>query len=151
MAGTGMSTHGALSGGLARDVDDLELDAVRVVEEDGVVPELVAIFFGPALDRRALLAQPARALVDDGPRPRLEAEMVQPRLVAVDRALSLALGLAQADSGPGPAEVPDRLPPLTLDLADPVPAERPEQVAVERQAALDRRDDQIDEIGRAHV
>src|SRR5262249_31748770 len=41
-------------------------------------------------------------------------------------------------------EVVDRLASLARDLADPVVAERREQVAVEGQAALDRRDDEVD-------
>jgi hypothetical protein len=38
----------------------------------------------------------------------------------------------------------NRLAALALDLARPVPAERAEQLAVERQAALDRGDDDVD-------
>ena len=70
--------------------------------------------------------------------------------VAVGR--SLALRLAEADRAAGAAEVPDRLASLALDLADPRVAERPEQLAVERQAPLDRGDDQVDvmDAARAH-
>src|SRR6266511_4824377 len=62
------------------------------------------------------------------------------------------LRFAQADRRTGAPEVVDRLTTLALDLADAVEAERREQVAVERQAALDRRDDQVDVVnaGRAH-
>jgi len=35
---------------------------------------------------------------------------------------------------------------LTLHLADPVVAERAEELGVERQAALDRRDDEVDVV-----
>src|SRR5919197_848248 len=72
------------------------------------------------------------------------------RVAVVRRALRLRL--PQTDSRAGPAEVPDRLAPLALDLADPVVAERRKELAVEGQAALDRRDDQVDVVdaGRAH-
>src|SRR6266542_985165 len=72
--------------------------------------------------------------------------------VAVIRVGALRLRLAQADRGTGAPEVVDRLASLALDLADAVEAERRKQVAVERQAALDRRDDQVDMVnaGRAH-
>src|SRR6185437_12810231 len=53
--------------------------------------------------------------------------------------IALDLRLPQADCDGGAAEVPDRLAALALDLRDPVVAERREQLAVERQAALERR------------
>ena len=46
-------------------------------------------------------------------------------------------------------QVPDRFAALALDLADPVPAERAEQLAVEGQAALDGGDDQVDVMDAA--
>src|SRR4029077_9072642 len=55
-----------------------------------------------------------------------------------------ALRRADPDPRARPPEVPDRLAALSLDLANPVPAERTEQPAVEGQAPLDRGDDQID-------
>jgi hypothetical protein len=70
-------------------------------------------------------------------------------------AVVVALGLSrtQPDLAARAGEVPDRLAPLTFDLADPVEAERAEQVAVEGQAALDRGDDEIDVVdaGGTHV
>src|SRR3954467_13710830 len=69
--------------------------------------------------------------------------MVQPDAVAVVLAVT-RLRLAEPDLGHGAAEVPDRLAALALHLADPVPAERAEQLAVERQAALDGGDDEVD-------
>ena len=64
-----------------------------------------------------------------------------------------ALRLAEPDRAARPAEVPDRLAALALDLRDAVVAERAEQVAVERQAALDRGDDEVDVVDarRAHA
>src|SRR5881409_1472963 len=72
--------------------------------------------------------------------------------VAVVRPARLRLRLAQADRAPRAPEVVDRFAPLTLDLANAVVAERRQQIAVERQAALDRRDDEVDMVdaGRAH-
>jgi hypothetical protein len=49
--------------------------------------------------------------------------------------------------------VPDRLAAFALDLADAVPAERLEQLAIEGQAAEDRADDEVDVVktGGAHL
>src|SRR4051812_45044571 len=71
--------------------------------------------------------------------------MVEPDLVAVDL-LRLALRLAEADRRVAAVQIPDRLAALALDLADPVPTEWPEQLAVERQAALDGGDDEVDVV-----
>src|SRR6266516_3885726 len=117
---------------VARHVDDLELDPVRVVEEDRVVAEDVAVLLRAALDRRAVLLQPLGAIVDRRARGRLDRQMVEPEPIAVG--VSLGLGLAEADRRAGPAEVPDGLAALPLDLRDAVPAERAEEVAIERQA-----------------
>jgi hypothetical protein len=54
--------------------------------------------------------------------------------------------LAQPERAPGPVEVVDRLASLPLDLTVAVPAQRPQQIAVERQAALDRGDDDVDVV-----
>ena len=68
---------------LARPVHELELDGVRVVEEDRVVAGRVVVLARAALDRRALLAQPRRALVDRRARRGAEREVVQADRVAV--------------------------------------------------------------------
>src|SRR4051794_3579739 len=136
-----------LSGGSVRDVHDLELETVGVVEEDGVVAGDVAVLLrlplplgadarqpGGALphagDVAVLLrlalqlgadaAQPAGALVDVGARVGLEAEVVQADGVAVVAAELACLRLAQADARAGAAQVEDRLAALALDLADAV-------------------------------
>ena len=85
------------------------------------------------------------AFVDRGARVGLEGKVVQPDAITVV-GLRLGLRLAQPDCGPWAAEVPDRLAALALDLADPVEAERAEQLGVESQAALDRGDDQVDVV-----
>src|SRR5437667_7416073 len=141
------------SGREAGDVHDLQLDAVGIVKEDGVVPGHVPVLLGAALDLGPLRAQPLRPLVDDRPRVRLEREMVQADAVAVVRAVGFRLRLAQADRAARSPEVPDRLAALALHLARAVPAERAEPLAVEGQAALDRRNDQIDVVDArgAHV
>ena len=72
-------------GGVAGDVEDLELDAVRVVEEDGVVAGCVGVLLRPALDLGAPVVEPVGALVDGLPRRRLEGEVVKPDAVAVVR------------------------------------------------------------------
>ena len=123
-------------------VDDLELEPVGVVEEDRVVPGMVLVLLGPALDLGAAGAQPVRALVDDFARRRLERDVVDADRVAVVARRGVCA--SRSPIGARPAEVPDRLAALALDLGDPVPAQRPEQLAVERQAALDRRDDEVD-------
>ena len=68
--------------------------------------------------------------------------MVDADAVAV--VLSLGLRLPQPERDVRSAEVPDRLATLALDLGDAVVAERRQQVAIERQASLDRRHDEID-------
>src|SRR5579862_2092117 len=134
-----------LSGCECRNVDDLELHTVRVEEEHRVIPRQVAVFLRLALEHGVRAAQPLGALVDDGARRRLEGEVVEADGVAVDL-VAARLRLAQADRRLAAAQVPDRLAALALDLADPVPAERPEQLAVEGQAALDRGDDEVDVV-----
>jgi hypothetical protein len=77
-------------------------------------------------------------------------DVVEAEAVAVD--LAGHSGLAQAERCAGAAEVPDRLPALADHLAGPRVAERLEQLAVEGEAALERRDDQVDVVdaARAH-
>src|SRR4051794_6874350 len=55
-----------------------------------------------------------------------------------------ALRLAQPDRRLLAADVPDRLAALSLHFAQAMPAERAEQLAIEREAALDRGDDEVD-------
>jgi hypothetical protein len=45
----------------------------------------------------------------------------------------------------------DGLAALSLDLAQALPAERPQQPAVERQAALDRGDDDVEVMNARRV
>src|SRR5215210_3649413 len=73
--------------------------------------------------------------------------------VAIVGLVALGLRLAEPDRAAGAEEVPDRLASLALHLADSMPAEWTEEVAVERQAALDRRNDQVDVVdpGGTHV
>src|SRR5207248_1543844 len=59
---------------------------------------------------------------------------------------AVGLRLAETDRALAPGQVPNRLAPLALHLADPVPAERPEQLPVKGQAALDRGDDEVDVV-----
>src|SRR3954469_25428948 len=63
----------------------LELDPVGVIEEHRVIPRAVAVLLRPALDRRALVAQPRRAVVDDLARRRRERDVVDADAVAVVR------------------------------------------------------------------
>src|SRR5258708_19032091 len=136
-----------LSGRGGRDGEDLQLDSIRVVEDALVIPRHVRAVLRLALELGAGLAQPLGALVDDRARCDLEREMVQTRRVAVDAPRRLRL--AQTDRRLAPAQIPDRLAALAFDLADPVPAERAEQLAIKRQAALDRGNDQVDVMDAA--
>src|SRR5712691_4939522 len=131
-----------LSSGVSRNVDDLQLDAVGIVEEHGVVVQLVGVLVRPALDLGAVLAQPFRTLVDSRARDRVDRDVMQPDLVAVDRARAPGLRLAQTDRRRWAPQVVDRLSAFALHLADSGVAERTEQVAVEGQAALDRRSEE---------
>jgi hypothetical protein len=83
-------------------VGDLELDAVRVVEEHRVIPRHIGVFLRPALDLRSALAEPFGALGDRAARRRREAEVVQSDLVAVVCAGRRLRRLAQASDQPGP-------------------------------------------------
>src|SRR5919201_3116102 len=133
----------SLGGAEARNVDDLQLETVRIEEEHRVMPRDVRVFLRLALQLDVLGAQPVGALVDDAARRGLEGKVVQSDAVAVVRR-DLRLHLAQPDGRARAADVPDRLAALALDLAHPVEAERAEQPGVERQAAPDRRDDEVD-------
>ena len=112
---------------------------------------MIRVFAAIVLHLDVLCASPGGAIVDLRARFSLEGEVVEPDAVAVVRP-RLRLGSAQPDRRPGAGQVPDRLATLTLDLADPVVAERAEELRIERQAALDRRDDEVDVMnaGGAH-
>src|SRR5207247_9840531 len=89
---------------------------------------------------------PFRALVNRRGRRSLDRDVVQADPVPVVGLSAVGLGLPQSDGAAGAGEVPDRLAALALHLADAVEPERREQVSVERQAALDRGDDEIDVV-----
>src|SRR6266545_1078770 len=93
-------------------VDDLELQTVRIVKEDGVVPGEVRVLLRLALQLYLLASDPLGPFVHLGPRVRLEREVMQPDPVAVVR-LRFRQRLAQADRGPRARDVPDRLAALT--------------------------------------
>jgi hypothetical protein len=139
------------SGGVRRDMHELELEPVGVVEEHGVVTGLVPVGPGAALDLGVLGAQPVGPLVDGRPRDGLERDVVEADAVAVDRSAVFRRRLAQAERAPRTCQVVDRLAALALDLAQPVPAERPQQLAVEGQAALDRGDDDVEMVDAGGV
>jgi hypothetical protein len=132
------------SGGVRRNVHELELEPVRVVEEDRVVAGLVPVGLRAALDLGAVVAKPLGALVDGGPRGDLERDVMEADPVAIVLLVARRGRLAQAERAARAIEVVDRLAALAFDLARAVPAERAEQLAVERQAALDRGDDNVD-------
>src|SRR5215211_5348070 len=134
-------------------MDDLELEPVWVVEEHRVVPRRVGVLLRLGLDLGAVLAQPVGTFVDEPARVRLERDVVQADAVSVEAAGCVGLRRPQPDGRAGAPEVPDRLAALTLHLREPVPAEGPEEVAVEGEAALDRGDHEVDVVdaGRAHV
>lgn len=58
-------------------------------------------------------------------------------------------GLTHADDGACAGDVPDRLASLALDLAHARVAERIEKLAIEGQAALDRRHDEVEMMDAA--
>src|SRR5437867_579821 len=123
-SGGGVAAMSLLSSGVSRHVHDLQLDAVGIVEEHGVVAQLVGVLLRTALDLGAVLAQPLGALVDGRAGDRVDRKVVQSDLVAVQRCRALRLRLAQADRRRRAPEVVDRLASLALDLADPCVAER---------------------------
>src|SRR5436190_23632004 len=105
---------------MAGHVHDLELDSVRVVEEDGVVPGDVRVLLRTALDREAAPAQPVGTLVDVVPGRRLEGDVVDADAVPVEGLLRRGLRLSQAQGAAGARDVPDRLAAIPLHLPDPV-------------------------------
>src|SRR5882724_778655 len=132
-------------------VDDLELETVGIVKECRVVARDVRVHLRLTLDLDVLGLHPGGTLIDLRARSSLERKVVQPNAVAVVSP-GIRRRFAQADRGAWTREVPERLAPLALDLADPVVAERPEQLRVEGQAPPDRRNDEIDVVnaGGAH-
>src|SRR5215204_2836663 len=140
------------SGGVRRDMHELQFEPVGVVEEHGVVTRQVTVRLRAALDLHLVGAQPLGALVDRAARRRLEGDVMQADAVAVVWAVAGRRRLPQAERAARGAEVVDRLAALALDLAEAVPPERAQQLAVERQAALDRGDDDVEmvEAARAH-
>src|SRR5436305_3038667 len=106
----------------ARDVNDLELQPVRVAEEDGVVPRDVGVLLRLAFDLGTSTSDPIGELVDLCARVGLEREMVKTDGVAVVR--DVRLGLAEPDRRAGAADVPDGLAPLAFYLAELVEPER---------------------------
>src|SRR5919198_1677748 len=141
------------SGREAGYVEDLQLDPVGIEEKHCVIPRHVAVFLRLAFDFGSLVPEPDGPLVDPRAGGGLEGEVMEADAVAVVRALARGLCFTQADRASGAADVPDRLATLPLDLTDAVKAERAEEVAVERQAALDRGHDEIDVVNArgAHV
>lgn len=129
-------------------VQKLELDAVGIVEEDRVVPGGVVVLTGPRLNLGAAIMQPPSTLVHDLTREDVEAEMVNADRVAVKRnGVCVGLFLAKSEcrnSRPLDREVPHGLALLAADLTEAGPADRPQKLTVEGQAALDRADDEID-------
>jgi hypothetical protein len=123
---------------------ELELEPVGVVEEHRVVARLVPVGLGAALDLGVVGTEPFRPLVDGRPRRDLEGDVVETDAVAVVLTFARGGGLAQAEGAVRAVQVVDRLAPFAFDLAVTVPAERAEQLTVEGQAPLDRRDDEVD-------
>jgi hypothetical protein len=132
-------------------MDELELEPVGVVEEHRVVPGLVPVGPGAALDLGVVGAEPVRALVDGSARDDLERDVVEADAVAVDLAAVSRRRLAQAERAARAREVVDGLAALALDLAQALPPERPQQPAVEGQAALDRGDDDVEVVDAGGV
>jgi hypothetical protein len=138
---------------LSWDVDDLELDPVRIVKETGVVAADIRPLLGIILDLEALRSRPAEPLVDDVAGRRLEREVVQPHGVPVVWLTRRRLRLPKAERSPDAlaVEIEDRLPALAYDLVDLDEAERREQFLVERQTALERRDDEVEMVDTADL
>ena len=133
-------------------MDELELDAVGVVDEDRVVAGRVVVLAWAALDLGADVAGPVGDLLDRLPARRREGEVVQSDRVAVG-SVETRVALAQPDRPVGEvaAEVNDPLPLLADDAADVDVTERAQQSFVEGQAALQRGDDEIDMMDAAWI
>ncbi len=127
-------------------MDDLELDPVGVVEERRVVPGGVRPFLRLVLDLEALGEGPPVALVDELARGGLEREVVEPDRVPVVLSGRLRFPQAERDADSVAVEIPDRLSALAAKLGRVHVPERLEQLAVERQAALEPGDDDVDVV-----
>ena len=71
-----VSNAAARAAGRSGAVHDLQLDPIRVVEEDRVVARRIGVFARLALDHGAPLAQPTEALVHDVARAGVEADVM---------------------------------------------------------------------------
>ena len=142
------------SGRKAGNVDDLQLDAVGIVEEHRVVPRQVRVLLRAALDLGALRAQPVGPLVDDARASRPRARGGGGRRGSGRTAVRSSLCASRRPSEqPAPERyqiVSPRSPSTSPIRCKPSGAE---QVAVEGQAALDRGDDEVDVMqgGAVHV
>ncbi len=79
-------------------VDELELEPVGVVEEQGVVARRVVVLAWAAFDVRLLVFQPGGALVDQRTAAGREGDVVDAHRVAViRRGMDIGLAFAQAE------------------------------------------------------
>jgi hypothetical protein len=142
---------GAFRQALLGHEDDLELDPVGIVEEAGVVARHVMPLLRLVLDLESLRPRPREPLVYDLARLGLEREVMESDRVTVVGARRRRLCLAQRERRADALaiEVPDGLAALADDLVGLDVAERREQLAVERQAPFERRDDEIEMVESA--
>jgi hypothetical protein len=120
------------------------------VEEPGVVAGHVLPLLRLVLDLEPLRLCPGEPLVDGLARLGLERQVVKADGIAVvgpGRRLCLPQRERGADTLA--VEVPDRLAALADDLVELDVAERREQLAVQREAALERGDDEIEMVESA--
>jgi hypothetical protein len=121
------------------------------VEEAGVVAGDVRPLLRLVLDREPLRARPREPLVDARPRLGLEREVVQPDRVPVVRSRRRRLRLSQRQRRADTlsVEIDDALAALAEDVRGVGVAERSQKLLVERQAALERGDDEVEVVEAA--
>jgi hypothetical protein len=127
---------------------DFDLDAVRVIEEHGVIARRVGVLLRDALDPYTALTRPLGGAIDRSSRATVDRDVMNADRVAIMRLRVLRPPRAQANRAASVStnEVVDGLTALALDLVNPSPAKRSEEFPIERHAPIERADDEIQVI-----
>jgi hypothetical protein len=131
-----------------RRPDELELDPVWVLEEEGVIARpVLGELSGPVRNACPELSETFGGGVEGRVVGDLEAEMVEADAVAIHGQSVFRIGrLAEPDGRAGPVEVMDRLALLAGGRGHAVPAERIEELPIKAQRPLDVGHDEIDMV-----
>ena len=126
-------------------MDDLELDAVGIVEEAGVVTRHVRPLAWLVLDVQPLSSGPVQTRVDCLARLRVERDVVDARCVPVVWLGRLRLTQTYRDTTL-PDQVHDAFVALADDLTASVVPEHRQQLSIKRKASFERRQDEVEVV-----